>query len=82
MCAKMENGFGKEGCSGFRDELILHTCEREGPSHWQYHKVVAKLTDVKYHSHKQLKARVQEYGVCILNVSENGKYSLRYTSRK
>jgi hypothetical protein len=29
--------------SGFRDELILHTCEREGPSHWQYHKVVAKL---------------------------------------
>jgi hypothetical protein len=29
--------------SGFRDGLILHTCEREGPSHWQYHKVVAKL---------------------------------------
>jgi hypothetical protein len=23
------------------DGLILHTCEREGPSHWQYHKAAA-----------------------------------------
>ncbi len=23
--------------SGFSDGLILHTCRREGPSHWQYH---------------------------------------------
>ncbi len=27
--------------SDFRDELILHTREREGLNHWQYHKVVA-----------------------------------------
>jgi hypothetical protein len=25
--------------SGFRDRLILRTCEREGLNHWQYHKV-------------------------------------------
>ncbi len=29
--------------SGFKDKLILHTSEREGLNHWQYHKVVAKL---------------------------------------
>jgi hypothetical protein len=23
--------------------LFLHTCEREGPSHWQYHEAAAKL---------------------------------------
>ena len=28
--------------SGLRDGLILHTCEHEGPRHWQHHKVVAK----------------------------------------
>jgi hypothetical protein len=34
---------GRLQASGYRDGLISHTCEREGPSYWQYHKVVAKL---------------------------------------
>jgi hypothetical protein len=33
--------------SGFRLQAsgmgLFYMCEREGPSHWQYHKVVAKL---------------------------------------
>ncbi len=32
--------------SGFRDGLILHMCEREGPDHWQYHKVVGELVNL------------------------------------
>jgi hypothetical protein len=39
--------------SGFREGLILHTCEREGPSHWQHHKVA---------NHKALQAVVQASG--------------------
>jgi hypothetical protein len=32
-CFYTSEGFRLQA-SGFRDGLILHTCEREGPSHW------------------------------------------------
>ncbi len=48
--------------SGFRDGLILHTCEREGPCHWQYQKVVAKP---HFTGHAWIGAQTYIFVVCM-----------------
>ncbi len=41
--AKMANPDRLNKTTGFNSGMGLLRCEREGPCHWQYHKVFAKL---------------------------------------